>query len=743
MTTPTPLFLAVAFLAPAFAVAGLVLAGVPILIHLLNRRRYKVVDWAAMDFLLRAMRKNRRRVRFEQWLLLASRCLVLALLGLALSRPLGCDQRSAAAIGGRTGLHVFVVDNGFSMGYRPPGRAGGKSHLEQAKVIADAVVDQLSGGGESVAVITAGRPATAVVGRPTYDLQQARAIVDRVPQTYAAADMAAALRLAADLGRAEDRQPNKSLYVLTDATATAWQSGDAAALRAVGPELAKLYRTVTVSNLSRGPQWNQAVTDVRPSAGLVTTNADFAADFAAAVRGFGVPHGATLVWKVDGRVMAGGGPLTPTPSLPPQTQPPEKMAAALRSGGPHVVTAALTGGNDALPADDARSRVVNVVAGLKALLVEGQHGAGTEGGSGLNLQVALAGDGPGGVTHGFVVPDLISDLELGTRVLTDYRAVILCSVAQVTTGQADQLAAFVNAGGTLMVWLGDNVSAENYNAVLLPRRLIPGPLTKRVIAGEGAAGFEFDFNPNGVLHPLLRAFAGQPNTGMESARAFGYWQCDAPADPQTRVLNWANSGTPGKPDPAVTDQAVGRGRVVFVSTSAAEPWITFDRKPIYTELVNELLHGSVTAGDAWMNLTAGDRLEVPAATKLTATPTLADPAGTALPLEATGATNGSPTFRSPPLVRPGVYQLSTGAGPLPVAVNVPPEASDVRTVDDAAIKAALGGADVTFGDDAPPAIGTAAAAASLDQGWNVMLLVLVMVAVEAFLAMRFGHHRKR
>ena len=63
--------LAVAFITPAFFAAGVLLASVPIIIHILNRRRFKIVNWAAMEFLLRALRKNRRRLRFEQWLLLA------------------------------------------------------------------------------------------------------------------------------------------------------------------------------------------------------------------------------------------------------------------------------------------------------------------------------------------------------------------------------------------------------------------------------------------------------------------------------------------------------------------------------------------------------------------------------------------------------------------------------------------------------------------------------------------------
>jgi hypothetical protein len=75
---------------------------------------------------------------FEQWLLLATRCLVLALLGLALARPLGCaDNRVAALAAERTGFHVFVIDNSYSMAYEAD-RPDAKTHLDQAKKIAKA-----------------------------------------------------------------------------------------------------------------------------------------------------------------------------------------------------------------------------------------------------------------------------------------------------------------------------------------------------------------------------------------------------------------------------------------------------------------------------------------------------------------------------------------------------------------------------------------------------------------------------
>ncbi|HKI18359.1 MAG TPA: BatA domain-containing protein, partial [Isosphaeraceae bacterium] len=71
-----PLFWALGF-ANLPLLYGLAAAAVPLVIHLLNRRKFREVSWAAMQFLLAALRKNRRRIRVEQWLLLAIRTLVV------------------------------------------------------------------------------------------------------------------------------------------------------------------------------------------------------------------------------------------------------------------------------------------------------------------------------------------------------------------------------------------------------------------------------------------------------------------------------------------------------------------------------------------------------------------------------------------------------------------------------------------------------------------------------------------
>src|SRR3954469_22973856 len=67
----------------AAGVAGAAI-GVPVIIHLLNRRRFKIVEWAAMRFLLQAQKKTSRRIRLEQLILLMVRCALVLLVACAM-----------------------------------------------------------------------------------------------------------------------------------------------------------------------------------------------------------------------------------------------------------------------------------------------------------------------------------------------------------------------------------------------------------------------------------------------------------------------------------------------------------------------------------------------------------------------------------------------------------------------------------------------------------------------------------
>src|SRR5438034_11157722 len=100
------------FANPAYLVAGVALISAPIIIHLINRMRFKRIRWAAMEFLLKAQKRTRRRLIIEQLLLLALRCFLIGLVGLLVSRFIGCSD---TGLGGKPNLHVVLVDDPLSM----------------------------------------------------------------------------------------------------------------------------------------------------------------------------------------------------------------------------------------------------------------------------------------------------------------------------------------------------------------------------------------------------------------------------------------------------------------------------------------------------------------------------------------------------------------------------------------------------------------------------------------------------
>ena len=102
------------FLAP-FAGWWWLLALLPILIHLFNRLRHRKMQWAAMMFLRMANRKSTRYAKLRQWLVLLFRCLAIAALLFALSRPLASGFVSSM-FSAKPDVILVVLDGSASMG---------------------------------------------------------------------------------------------------------------------------------------------------------------------------------------------------------------------------------------------------------------------------------------------------------------------------------------------------------------------------------------------------------------------------------------------------------------------------------------------------------------------------------------------------------------------------------------------------------------------------------------------------
>lgn len=717
--------LAALFLAPALAWAAAGLVGVPIVIHLLNRRRHKVLRWAAMEYLLEAMRQNRRRLRLQDLVLLTLRCAAIALVALALSRPLACAPGAAGRLlGQQSSLHVLVVDNSGSMNYRAD-RPGAVTQLDQARRLAKSLIARMESGQDAVAIVTtAGAEeggGAKVQLAPSYDLAAAGQAMDAIAGTDARTDLAGALEKAAEIARRETMQTQRTLEIFTDAAQHAWQGPPAERLKSLGQQLAGQYR-ITHFNLGNASQSNAAVTALAPSAGVSSTA--IPADFAATARYFGRQEGRfSLQWSLGQQVAA----VRENVALSADTPPQLLSQVVLPSPGPLVVAARLIP-EDRLPQDDARFAAVEVVSGLKVLVVEGDRGS-TASGSANFLELALAPSSAAGASkpHGPVTLKAISDLEFSSQALSDYHAVVLANVPRLSAEQAQRLKQFVLDGGSAILFMGENVAADAWNTELLPLELLPGRLMRRLQAPEGGEPYRFSFRPAGALHPLLSVFRGEEKSGLATARIFTYYQLALPATTRAqRVLDFTSG------DPAIVLQHLGAGRVVFVATSADSRWTTLPAKPAYVALLHEILLGTVNAGEQWMNHVVGERLLVPSRVPMSGAPRLLDPSGAAVPLST--APHGGQA--SSPLWRVGLYRLETGLAVIPVAVDFPPEESDVRWLTSASIREALGGVPMTLAGDELPGE-TAVEAPARDLGWSLLAAATVLLCMEGVLAMWF------
>ncbi len=124
---------------PLLFVGGLIAIAAPVIIHLLNRRRFKRVDWAAMDFLVQAQRINRRRVKLEELILLLLRCLAMALIGLLLARPF-LDVNPAGLFKAGQTERVIILDDSLSMA----AIADGRTSIEEAAAVLQSWVEALA-----------------------------------------------------------------------------------------------------------------------------------------------------------------------------------------------------------------------------------------------------------------------------------------------------------------------------------------------------------------------------------------------------------------------------------------------------------------------------------------------------------------------------------------------------------------------------------------------------------------------
>lgn len=568
-------------------------AALPILIHLWSRRKFREESWAAMEFLLAAMRKNARRIQLEQWLLLAVRTAILVLLALALADP----QLSlltgwtGGSVGGQSHM-VLVLDGSYSMDYRQDE----KSRFDAARELARQLVAN-GRQGDGYTLLLMGQPPQVIIGQPAFDREDVAEEIDSLRLPHGGASLPATLaEVETILRQAEQSQPRlvqKQVVFFTDLQQQTWSEATSPDAR---NRLARLEKMATLSLIDLGEPGasNLAVARLDVSQPLVTSRGEVT--LSGEIQNFSrqdAPRQA-VEFLVDGQRIAderidvpAGGRTTVSTS--------HRFAAA----GDHVVEVHLT--DDALALDNRRWLSVPVREAIRVLAVAGRPGDARH--------VALALN-PRPEARGAIEVTQVAESALIETDLAQFDCIVLSNVGRFSREEAGVLRRHLERGGGLIVFLGDQVQAESYNQQLAgddpALRVLPARL------GELAAEAQYRLNPLDYQHPIVAPFRGHEAGGLLTTPIWKYVKL-APF-PEAKVALAFDGG-----DPALVEARIGRGQsILFASAASPEsldrtttpptPWTAISSWPSFPPLVHEMLNQAISGRSAGRNLLVGDDL---------------------------------------------------------------------------------------------------------------------------------------
>jgi len=458
----------------AFAIAGVIAATAPVIIHLFSRRRYRVVAWAAMGFLREAVLGQRRTIQLRDLLLLALRSTCLVLFGLALARPFVATRPAWERP--NAPLHaVLVIDNSMSMGYK---RLGG-ALLDEAKARSREFIEDLPEGSR-ISVIPMCGSGTGTGGDAYRTSQDAREAVDRIEVVDRGASAAAAVELALTACRQTPELPTKRVVLIGDQQRVNWPAGPLAELE----ELAELQ----VVALAPEETENTWIDDFRVQDAIA--DLETPALFCAVVRHEGrrARPDVAVTLSIDG---------VEVQSKVVRLEPGQRREVTFEyrlhnvpaeEGKPVLVPACVGLPPDRLKEDDTRWLAVPVVSSLPVVFVD-QFGSQDENprknryGETRLLRRLLAPMGSRvEAARQLVQVRHVRIEQLDRRLLEDVRLVVIAGVAQPGAA-VPLLREFVEQGGQLVIAAGAQFDAAAWTrqawlegAGVLPAPLEPHPI---------------------------------------------------------------------------------------------------------------------------------------------------------------------------------------------------------------------------------------------------------------------------
>jgi uncharacterized membrane protein len=755
----------------------------PILIHILSRRRFRRVRWAAMDFLLAAHKKNRRRIKLEQMILLALRCLAVALLAFMIARPFVRPNSFAALVGASPRTErIILLDDSFSMGYRPPAAARddaavfdrSRTAIERiARLIASESPD------DTLSVYLTSNPTEPQVAIQSVDdagIQQLRDRLATLAPSQKAGAMPRALDAVAQSLLRSASQVNAAVYIISDFQRRDWvrprdvESGEPppSPLAPLG-RAAREGRDVKIVLIHVGPKdaGNVAVTSVE----AVQPQAVAGVPVRFEVGVSNLSNAALENVELGVSVARHRLPPIVVPRIAPNQTVREPVEITFPTDGSDYVQVELAGAAlaaDGLALDNRRAAAVEVLPALRVLLVDGEPSNDAYRDEAYLFKTALR---PAGRVASGNEITVVDEQELNDIELAPYHLVVMANVPRLERAALSNVEAFVADGGGLLMFAGDQVDIAHYNDMLFRKGqgVLPAALVDFATPPPGAEGFAIGSWDAG--HPVMRSFVAPLDELLRQVHVFALLSVELPESSTTNVASTtANAAAPGNgPDakdlaatspvrvvvslndddgqPLILQKQFGRGQCVFVATSMDQEWNDWASNFSYLPMMLQLVQNTARRADTAGQTVAGGELSCPIDVARfkpqAALRTPGYPLEPELGIEAQSSDAGVATLRHADAKTVGLYRFeltaNTGERAERFAV-VNPDASecDLATCTQEQLASALGDkpayefvADVRVLTDE-------AASARRELWWPLLIAAVVALMTEQWLAWYFG-----
>lgn len=545
------------FLQPIYLLA-LAATSIPLLIHLLNRRRLRRIRFPAVRFVLISQRRISRSYRLRHWLILALRTFAILLLVLLLAGPIFQSGIGLFAGGAPISL-VVIIDNSLSMKWSHDNKGFEKSK-EVARVLISSLREK-----DRAALIS-----THLASMESIRFKSGREALLKdlagIQLTAQTADFSQTLGKAYELLRGPAAQ--KSIWLITDLSLTGWDRFDLSSIGQYDPLIP--LKIIKIDNESE--PLNATVREVK------ILNQELAVGLPVRLQAEVVNFSDKEIRDLPVELSLNNRQIEQRlVHLPPKGELTVDFQFELEKTGAYAGSVRLK--KSQVVGNPSFHFVLYPQEKLKVLLVDGDPKTSLVQSETFFLNRSL--NPTGEQNSSIFLPTVVIPEMLGSISLKNYQAVVLANLPVIPDHIIPRLTEYLRQGGGLLLFLGDRVQADNYNRKLFRSSIpiLPAPLGEKIVLprAKGETIGKVD-----TTHSTLRGFADPIlKASLQSIRVHGYFR--------TRSANGANLLTLANGDPLLIEKRFGPGRVLLFTTAADHDWSNLPFKTAYLPLVQSLV----------------------------------------------------------------------------------------------------------------------------------------------------------